>query len=55
MERKANLLDVQEALSQKVDMREMERMPTKSEYQEMQFKTEKCLKELSEKLDIRGN
>ncbi len=55
LERKVNLLDVQEALSQKADHRELANLPTKSEVHEISFKVDRIAKELQGKMQIRGN
>lgn len=54
LDRKANLLDVQEALNHKADLRDVANLPQKSDLQEMQYKLERIGEEVSAKLDQRG-
>lgn len=54
MERKANLLDVQEALQQKADYKEMtERSVPKSDFSDLLYKVDKISKEVQGKLEAR--
>lgn len=54
MERKVNLLDVQEALSQKADFKEVnQQYASKSEISELNFSLDRVLKEIQAKLDTR--
>jgi hypothetical protein len=55
MERKVNLLDVQEALAQKADHRDLQSLPTKSEMHDLQFKVDRLTQEVQAKMDSRGN
>ena len=55
MERKCNLLDVQEALAQKADHKEIQQqMVSMSDFQELLFKVDRLAKEVSSKLEVRG-
>ena len=51
LERKANLLDVQEALNHKADLRDVANLPQKSDFQEQLFKLERISEEVAAKLD----
>jgi len=53
MERKANFIDVQEALTHKADLRDISTLSSKSDTQEMVYKIEKCCEDLNAKLDQR--
>ena len=51
IERKANVLDVQEALSLKADQRDVIALPQKSEVQDYQYRVERMQEEINSKLD----
>lgn len=54
LERKANVLDVQEALNQKADHSLVTNMPQKSEFAELVYKVDRINEEINNKLDSRG-
>ncbi len=51
MERKANFIDVQEALTHKADLRDIVNLTTKTDTQEITYKLDKCSEDLNAKLD----
>lgn len=51
MERKANFIDVQEALTHKADLRDISNLSTKSDVSEITYKIEKCCEDMNAKLD----
>lgn len=51
LERKANLLDVQDALTHKADLRDIQAMPQRSEFQDVLYKVDSILAGLNSKLD----